>query len=228
MQEGIQYTKILHQPRIKAGLTCNEYVLASAIAGMQKNDAFPGWCYATKEWFSDMIGLSKRSVITLIFRLVELGFVEKNKTGQLLKVTKKWQDEIENFVLSEESSPIKRVKKVHQSSEESSLQIGEESSLEAVKKVHPIIILDSNSIDNDSDKNNSPNGVFDPENLEDYEKEIERQKAQELFEAENQRIENERIAAEKAQAKLDAKAAKEKEKKKAELPPLMFENFDKR
>jgi hypothetical protein len=157
MQKGIQYTTILHQPRVKAGLTCNEYVIASTIFNLQNNDVMPGWCYAPKDWFAELVGLSRRSVITLIFKLVDMGFVEKDSTGKLLKTTKKWREEIEEFVLSEESS-LRRVKKVHTASEESSLQHCEESSLRRVKKVHTIIIDNSNKVNNDRHNVTAANG----------------------------------------------------------------------
>lgn len=123
------YTVILHRARIKAGLTCNEYVIASTVFHLQNNEMTPGWCYASKEWFAELLGLSKRSIITLIAKLESMGFLQKSDGGKLLKATQKWRDEIENFSDGEESSPMKKtVKKVHRNGEESSPKSGEESS----------------------------------------------------------------------------------------------------
>ncbi len=172
MQKGISYTTILHQPRIKAGLTCNQYVLASTIFHMQNNTEMPGWCYATKDWFAEMLGVSKQSVINLINQLCELGFVQKNDNGRHLKVTKRWINEIENFDFGKESLPNQKkqtVKKVYQNGKESLPNDGKESLPETVKKVYPIIIEENNTkkiIEND----NSPNGVFSESEIEDFEK----------------------------------------------------------
>lgn len=236
MQKGIHYTTILHQPRIKAGLTCNEYVMASTIFHMQNNQKTPGWCYATKEWFSDLIGVSKQSIINLINELSKKGFVTKSPNGRQLQVTEKWSEEIEKFDFSKESLPNPKtgtVKKVYQNGKESLPNLVKKVDSETVKKVYPIIILDNNT-EIDRDKDNTPDGVFSDENLADFEKQIEQQKAQELFEAENGRRENERIAAEKAKTDLEAKAEEENKKlaakKKREKSPApeisMFSNFD--
>lgn len=167
MQKGISYTTILHQPRIKAGLTCNEYVVVSTVYHLQNNDKTPGWCHASKEWFADLIGLTKRSVIDLISKLEDKGFLAKKENGRLLKATKKWVDEIETYSHEgEKISPKPKketVKKVHQNGEESSPRNGEESSPDLVKKVHPIIIEDNNnSIKIDNDK--TPSGGFEKKN----------------------------------------------------------------
>lgn len=160
------YTTILHQARISAGLTCNEYVIASTIYQLQNNEKNPGWCYATKNWFGRMIGLSKPSIIAIISKLEKGGFVEKSNGGKLLRATEKWVNEVENFTLDGKESlpkPAKKtVKKVNRNGKESLPIVGKESLPKNGKESLP----NNNSIENNSFKSieegkETPHGVSD-------------------------------------------------------------------
>ena len=192
MQKTFSYTKILHEPRIAAGLTCNQYVVADTINCMQGDGGLDGWCYATKEWFAELIGVSKQSILNLIDCLVSAGFVEKGHNGRHLRTTKKWENEIERFECGKESLPKSKpikVKKVYQTSKESLpntglikvkkvYQVGKESlpetvkkvSSEPVKKVYHILTIDTNiDINNTNKAAPLAVGAFSKDDLEDFE-----------------------------------------------------------
>ena len=147
MNEIGPYTKILHGPRKEMGLSTNEYCLCDLIHRLCRNG--DGWAYASRAYYADFLGISKRSIITMIQRLSDSGFVIKEDGKSRAKTTKKWI--VKDERAGEESSPKQvkgkkePVKKVHPIGEESSPDavkkvhpIGEESSPDAVKKVHPI------------------------------------------------------------------------------------------
>jgi hypothetical protein len=131
MKRNVAYTTIQHIPRKKMGLSNNEYCIADSIHKLSHNKDFP-WCVESRERLGDFIGLSKRSAISIIQRLVAKGIIEEQPRTKLLRSTNVWFEEVITYVeqtfMGEESSPL--VKKVHTS--------GEETTPQAVKKVHTI------------------------------------------------------------------------------------------
>ena len=98
MQEKKQltYTLILHQIRKKLELTLMEYCLADSIYHLSNNpdSVVKGWCYATKETISNMLGTTPKTIFDNISKLIEKGFVEKDPETRHLKTTKKWYESV--------------------------------------------------------------------------------------------------------------------------------------
>ena len=117
------YTTVQHIPRIKLGITMNEYAIANSIYHLSNNYKGNGWCSSSKEYFAKYFGLSKRSIHTIINKLTDAGLIEKaefksDKGATQYKTTQLWYDEVVGF--SNEESSHETVKKVHTHSEESS------------------------------------------------------------------------------------------------------------
>ena len=91
------YTVILHEAKVKLGLTVNEYVLADSVHKLSGNaSATRGWCHASKAHLGRVLGVSERSVFSLLTRLREAGVVETHPNHQsLLRTTNKWFDTVE-------------------------------------------------------------------------------------------------------------------------------------
>ena len=118
MSEQISYTTILHNERKALAITTNEYCLCDKVQKLMVNpeSKVPGWSYASREYYADFLGITRRAVIYMIDRLCEMGLLEKNEVTKNLRVTKKWYDAVV-------------VKKLHPD--------GEKTSPELVKKLHP-------------------------------------------------------------------------------------------
>ena len=100
------YTNIQHNFRKENNLTLNEYVLCDMIFFLSKksDSKVPHWCFMSKETMANEIGLSKQSVITLIKKMCESGFLEKQEITGFVKTTSKW--ELVYFTDGKESLPI--------------------------------------------------------------------------------------------------------------------------
>lgn len=124
------YTVVLHSARIKLDLSLNEYCVCDSIYHLSNNPKGKefGWAYITQENLAIVLGLSERSVLEIIKKLISKGLVETK--GHLKKTTPLWYETVvvkseETSVFgkpskSEETSPQK-VKKLHLKSEETSL-----------------------------------------------------------------------------------------------------------
>jgi hypothetical protein len=142
-----KFTTIYHLPRLKLGLTCNEYCLVDIIHHLsnKKRSQVKGWCYAKKQTLADMLGVSKRSIINLIKKLEIKDLLKCSPDRKLVQTTQLWETEVIDYNYGgEESSPT--VKKVHTIR-------GEESS-QGVKKVHSKGEESSPPSNKDSNNNN--------------------------------------------------------------------------
>lgn len=138
------YTNIQHKFRIENKLTCNEYILCDMIYMLSRES---GWCHASKEYLADQVGLSRRSVINLINKLTDTGFLIKEEKTMKLRATNKWSDVYFNDKLG--------VKKVRSRCEDSS-QLGcEESS-------HNNNIVYNNRYNKENIKRNSDTSASPP------------------------------------------------------------------
>ncbi|NEM96185.1 helix-turn-helix domain-containing protein [Pontibacter burrus] len=117
----IAYTTILHEPRKKLGLTLNEYSVAASIYHLSNNPKAPvkGWCSASKEQLANFIGISRRTVCTILNTLLGKGLIERQEETSFLRSSSKWYDEVECFTGCEETAH-KGVKKLHTACEDSS------------------------------------------------------------------------------------------------------------
>lgn len=90
-----RYTTILHDVRIRLGLNFEEYVMCDLIYHLSHNQesANPGWCYASRGWMVDAIGIPERTIKRIISKLVKLGLVVRKRGDQSqLKTTPLWYD----------------------------------------------------------------------------------------------------------------------------------------
>ena len=94
---GVRYTTILHGPREDLYLTITEYVLADIIHTLSTTRSkIPGWCYASKKYLGESIGVSERSVFSLIKHTKEKGVVESHpEHSNLLRTTELWFNTVE-------------------------------------------------------------------------------------------------------------------------------------
>lgn len=108
---ALTYTNIQHGFRKLNKLSLNEYVLCDMIYFLSNKSSsdVPGWCYMTKCKMADEVGVSKRTIINLIGRLIDGGFLVKNDTNSHLKTTDKWQDVY--FANGAKSAPKEECKK---------------------------------------------------------------------------------------------------------------------
>lgn len=122
---ALNYTNIQHNFRKQNNLTLNEYVICDMIFYLSKksDSKVPNWCFMSKETMAKEIGLSKQSVITLIKKLCDLGFLEKQEVTGFVKTTSRW--ELVYFTDGKESLPI--VQYTHEFGKESLPHGGKES-----------------------------------------------------------------------------------------------------
>lgn len=95
-KEQIIYTTVFHENRIKLNLTFLEYCLADMIYHLSNNprNKISGWCTASKEYLSTILGVSKQGLHKALHKLIECGLIEKHDNRRFLKTTQKWYDVI--------------------------------------------------------------------------------------------------------------------------------------
>ena len=122
---ALNYTNIQHNFRKENNLSLNEYVLCDMIFYLSKKSTskVPNWCYMSKETMAKEIGLSKQSIITLIKKLCDLGYLEKQEVTGFVKTTPIW--ELVYFTDGKVSLPL--VQKVFNFGKESLPNDGKES-----------------------------------------------------------------------------------------------------
>lgn len=86
-KENLIYTIIYHPLRLEFGLTANQAIIAEAIDVMSHNRKYDGWCVNSKENIGKAVGISRRSVISAINLLIELGLIERDDTGNNIRTT---------------------------------------------------------------------------------------------------------------------------------------------
>ena len=97
MKQQLRFTLILHDIRIKLGLSLIKYCIADSIYHLSNNpdSKVKGWCFASKQYIADFLGVkSVRTIFNNIKDLVEDGFLEKDKETKYLRTTKKWYEEV--------------------------------------------------------------------------------------------------------------------------------------
>lgn len=123
-KETPTYTTILHEKRLKLGLTLNEYCVADSIHKLSNNSRYQ-WCEMSRDNIGKFIGISGRSVITIIKKLAKKGLVEVNPNTGKTRTTDKWISEV---VLGDNENISPAMKKLHSNGEETSHEGGEETS----------------------------------------------------------------------------------------------------
>lgn len=110
--ESLNYTVINHNARKRLGLNLNEYCLADLIHNLSNNGkSLNGYCYASKQYMADELGLTKKWVITLIGNLIDKEIVVKHPVTKHLKTTEKWN----SVCISTGVQNTPSVYKIHQS-----------------------------------------------------------------------------------------------------------------
>jgi len=91
---GLRFTIIMHEFRKRYGLSMPEYALCDMIYHLSVNPNAPikEWCSMTKEHMAEELGISKKSVLNFLDKLIELGFIEKNDVSKYLRTTLKWHE----------------------------------------------------------------------------------------------------------------------------------------
>ena len=94
---GPRYSVVLWDARAKLGLSSNEYLLADVIHKLSGvHSKISGWCYASKPYLGDLLGVSERAVFSLVKKLKEKGIVECHpEKTHLLRTTHVWHETVE-------------------------------------------------------------------------------------------------------------------------------------
>lgn len=98
-KEVLAYSLVLHDIRLKLGLSLNEYCVADAIYHLSNNpkNIMQGWCYMGRKEMGDYLGLKRQVVNRIIKKLVEDELVERpeeGSTSNLVRTTGKWYEEV--------------------------------------------------------------------------------------------------------------------------------------
>ncbi len=85
-------TTYKNQTRIDLKLSINEYLVALFIQEQMLNQesAIQGWCYASKEQIGEYLGLSRRTINTILTHLHAKGLIEKFEKTRFIRTTQKF------------------------------------------------------------------------------------------------------------------------------------------
>ncbi len=92
-EDQVTWTTIYRPQMIKYNLTANEYMLIDIIARMGKRT---GYCYATRQWLSDQLNMTKQGLMLLVNRLIERELLKKNDMNKLI-APDLWLDEVDGI-----------------------------------------------------------------------------------------------------------------------------------
>lgn len=94
---NVKFTVIDHNARIGLGIDLITYCIASSVYTLSNSPKaiVKGWCNATRDYFAEWLGVSKRTVINHINILVDLDLIEKDNYTNYLRTTEKWYFAIE-------------------------------------------------------------------------------------------------------------------------------------
>lgn len=117
----ITYTTIIHQAREELGLSLHEYAILDIIYQLQNNpdSEHKGWCYASKKYIGECIGISEQSVHGILNKLYKTDLLEKQEDTKHIRTTAKWY---QNVVLMKDNINTKEslvtLKKVESNTKE--------------------------------------------------------------------------------------------------------------
>lgn len=97
-----EYTTVKHVPRIKFGLSNNDYCIAKAIYTLsnEPDSAFPGWYYGKIATLGQLFNLSRSTAYTCVKKLEDTKLIEKNNSTGFLKTTRLWWEEFESLQIT--------------------------------------------------------------------------------------------------------------------------------
>lgn len=91
-----RYSVFFFDLREELGLSANEYLLADVVDHLSgAKSRVPGWCYASRGYLARTVGVSRRTVQSLVTRLETKGVIERHATNcALLRSTPEWKEAI--------------------------------------------------------------------------------------------------------------------------------------
>jgi Mn-dependent DtxR family transcriptional regulator len=90
-KQKLRYTTILHEARMRLGLTMEEYAVCDLIHHLQSNPKNTTlWCYASKEYIAETLGISRATVFRILNRLIDEKLIERHMETKQLRTTAKW------------------------------------------------------------------------------------------------------------------------------------------
>ncbi len=87
-----RYSTILHDERVKLGLSLTDYCVIDSVHNLSHKPQYP-YCITSKDDLAEFLGVSRATVFNSIKKGVEKGFLEKNDRGDL-RTTSKWIEAI--------------------------------------------------------------------------------------------------------------------------------------
>ena len=98
-----RYVRILIVARKSLGLSTHEYVLGAAIDALSRRT---GWCYASRRYLAEVVGVSRRTVHRLLRKLRSAELVETHpQRAHLLRPSARWRRSIH---LANEAEAMRR------------------------------------------------------------------------------------------------------------------------
>lgn len=99
------YTTIIHECRIRHGLSNNDYCIAYAIYHLSNDPSskFKGWYFGRVETLGSMFDFSRATAYNSVTKLIEKNLVEKDIETGFLRTTKIWWNEFVNNSFVRES-----------------------------------------------------------------------------------------------------------------------------
>jgi len=82
-------TIIVHEVRLKLGLSCNEYCVVDLIDWSMEET---GWCELSRQDIATMMGLSKQAMVKILDRLLKDALIYKSGQTRKLCSTDLWKD----------------------------------------------------------------------------------------------------------------------------------------
>ena len=94
---GPRFSTILYDARQKLGIAAIDYLTADIINKLSgPHSKVSGWCYASKPYLANQLGVARRTMFDVIARLKKEGLVESHpERAQLLRTTRKWYENVE-------------------------------------------------------------------------------------------------------------------------------------
>lgn len=81
----------------------NQYAVADLISHLEGNKKVPGWCFASKDWIAEELGISRATVFRAIDLLLQEKLLEKNEETSHLRTTTLW---FETVVISKKKREV--------------------------------------------------------------------------------------------------------------------------
>lgn len=88
------YTKIFGKVMKKYGLTPNEYMIVDLVSRLSQKK---GYCWASRDWLAEEIGVTRQGLHKMIQRMVEKGMLFRTK-GSKLMAKDSWGEETNGIV----------------------------------------------------------------------------------------------------------------------------------